>query len=141
MARGEEAEMAARREDPEARTGPAAGDPQRMSEALGDALAACNLDLAAPIARIGDDWTSIVGGEIAAHCRPIGMKGGVLQVDVDSSVWCQQLQLRSPEILAALRRHFGTVAPEDLRFRVGYVPGPTRPAPSREPASERESLE
>jgi predicted nucleic acid-binding Zn ribbon protein len=47
------------------------------------------------------------------------MRGEVLEATVDSSVWCQQLKLRTPEILAALRRELGDAAPADLRLRIG----------------------
>jgi hypothetical protein len=92
------------------------------------------LERAAPGAAIDAQWEALVGEEIAAHCRPVGMKGGVLFADVDSSVWCQQLQLRSPEILAALRRGLGDAAPTDLRLRVGYARAPLgTDAPNQEP--------
>jgi predicted nucleic acid-binding Zn ribbon protein len=48
------------------------------------------------------------------------MRGGVLEVSVDTSVWCQDLQMNRPRLLAALRERLGEDAPEDLRFRVGY---------------------
>ena len=60
-----------------------------------------------------------VGSEVARHCRPTALRGDRLEASVDSSVWCQQLQLRVPEILAALRRLLGDDAPSELWFRVG----------------------
>jgi predicted nucleic acid-binding Zn ribbon protein len=47
------------------------------------------------------------------------MRAGVLEVTVDSSVWCQQLQMRRPELLASLREALGPDAPRDLWLRVG----------------------
>ena len=47
--------------------------------------------------------------------------GEVLELEVDSPVWSQQLQLRKPELLAALERAFGADAPRELRFQVGYA--------------------
>jgi predicted nucleic acid-binding Zn ribbon protein len=73
----------------------------------------------ARVVRIAECWADAVGPEIARHCRPHVMHGGVLEATVDSSVWCQQLQLRKPEILAALRRALGDDAPADLRLRMG----------------------
>jgi predicted nucleic acid-binding Zn ribbon protein len=78
------------------------------------------LDAAAAAFRVGERWEAAVGPEIAGHCRPVGLRGGVLEVVVDSSVWCQQLQLLRPGILEALRRELGEDAPGDLRLRVGY---------------------
>ena len=76
--------------------------------------------------RIGELWDQAVGGQVASHCRPIALRGGRLEALVDSSVWCQQLQLQIPEILASLREVMGEEAPTELRFRVG--PLPERPA-------------
>ena len=73
----------------------------------------------ARVMRIAECWEEAVGAEIAAHCRPTALRGGVLEVTVDSSVWCQQLQLRSPEILEALRAPLTAEAPSELWFRVG----------------------
>ena len=69
--------------------------------------------------RIAERWEEAVGAEIAAHCRPTALRGGVLEVTVDSSVWSQQLQLRGPEILEALRAVLPADAPSELWFRVG----------------------
>ena len=64
--------------------------------------------------RIAQRWEEIVGSEIARHCRPTGVRGGVLEAEVDSSVWSQELSLRTPEILRGLRQAFGDDAPTDL---------------------------
>jgi predicted nucleic acid-binding Zn ribbon protein len=73
----------------------------------------------ARVMRIADRWEEAVGAEIAAHCRPTVLRGGVLEITVDSSVWCQQLQLRGPEILEALRAVLSADAPSELWFKVG----------------------
>jgi predicted nucleic acid-binding Zn ribbon protein len=64
-------------------------------------------------------WGAVVGEEAAAHSRPSALRGGVLEITADSSVWSQQLQLRRPQILAALQRELGERAPTDLWLRVG----------------------
>ncbi len=92
---------------------------------LGDALRAMEIDRAQPAAEAAESWLEAVGAEVARHSRPVGVKAGVLHVEVDSSVWCQQLQLQTPEILTALRGQMEEGrAPTELRFRVGY----TRPS-------------
>lgn len=94
--------------------------PKSVGTALGEALGRLDLDKARSLDEIGSHWSEIVGSEVASHARPVGRKGDVLHVEVDSSVWCQELQLRSPELLRALRDHAGDTAPKDLCFRVGY---------------------
>ena len=69
--------------------------------------------------RIAACWEEAVGVEIASHCQPSALRGAVLEVTVDSSVWSQHLQMRRDEILEGLRGALGADAPADLRFRVG----------------------
>jgi predicted nucleic acid-binding Zn ribbon protein len=69
---------------------------------------------AARAVRLAECWEEAVGPEIACHSRPVAIRGDVLEVSVETSVWCQQLQLRTPEILAALRRVAGEDAPSEV---------------------------
>jgi predicted nucleic acid-binding Zn ribbon protein len=94
-------------------------DPQRASDLIGTVLSDLGLDAAAGVLRIAERWEAIVGPEVARHCQPTALRGRQLEATVDSSVWCQQLQLRSREILAALRRELGAEAPTELWLRVG----------------------
>jgi predicted nucleic acid-binding Zn ribbon protein len=73
----------------------------------------------ARVMRIAEHWEEAVGAGIAARCRPTALRGDVLEVTVESSVWCQQLQLRGPEIIEALRAALPAEAPSELWFRVG----------------------
>lgn len=88
-----------------------------VERVLGD----LGLEAAAHALRVGERWPEAVGPEAAAHARPAGMRGDVLEVEVDTSVWCQQLQLCRPEILDRLGELLGDDAPSDLHFRVGYT--------------------
>lgn len=72
----------------------------------------------AQVIRIWERWEEAVGAEIAAHCRPLALRGDELEVVVESSVWSQELALRTPAILAGLRAAFGDGAPSKLRLRV-----------------------
>lgn len=66
-------------------------------------------------------WPDLVGPEAAAHSEPALLRGAVLEVVVDSSVWAQELKLRQPALLAALRGVLGPAAPSELRLRIGSV--------------------
>ncbi len=100
------------------------GKPQVVGSLLGQVLDELGLEVASQAFRIGEFWCDAVGAEVAAHSRPVGLRGGVLEVSVDSSVWCQQLQMKRREILAALTERMGNDAPKDLRFRLGYTARP-----------------
>lgn len=94
-------------------------EPRRVGDVLGHVLDDLGLEGASAVMRLAERWEAIVGPEVARHCQPSMLRGSVLEATVDSSVWCQQLQLRQREILAALRRELGPEAPTDLRLRVG----------------------
>jgi len=96
------------------------GAPEGVAAVLSRILRGIDLAPAALSAEIARRWEEIVGPEVASHCRPVGLKGEVLHAEVESSVWCQQLQMRTPEILQALRGAMGESAPTALRLRVGY---------------------
>ena len=77
------------------------------------------LEESARVARFAERWAEVVRDDIARHCEPTALQGGVLEATADSSAWCQALRLQSPEILAALKEAFGEQAPTSLRLRVG----------------------
>lgn len=104
------------------------GRPTAFADAVGRVLGELGLDSVAHAHRIGQIWSTVVGEAVAAHCRPIGLRGDVLELMVDSPVWSQQLQMRKPEILAALGRELGSAAPRELRFQVGYVRPRSQPS-------------
>ena len=99
------------------------GRPQAVGSLLDGVLGDLGLESARTSFRVGQIWRDAVGPEVARHARPIGLRGQTLEVEVDTSVWCQQLQLRHLDLLAALRRELGDEAPQALHFRVGYNAG------------------
>lgn len=94
-------------------------EPRPVGALVEGVLGDLGLGAATAVLRIAERWEEVVGVEIARHCQPTALRGTVLEATVDSSVWCQQLQLRRPEILAGLARALGEAAPTDLRLRVG----------------------
>jgi predicted nucleic acid-binding Zn ribbon protein len=94
-------------------------EPRQLGALVAGVLGDLGLDEASAIVRVAQCWEAAVGPEVAAHCRPSALRGTLLEATVDSSVWCQQLQLQSRAILAGLRRELGDAAPSDLRLFVG----------------------
>jgi predicted nucleic acid-binding Zn ribbon protein len=99
--------------------GRAQGEPERVGRIVPRVLEDLGFEAALRVVRIAERWEEAVGPEIARHCRPSALEGATLEATVDSSVWCQELRLRAPEILAALHRVLGDEAPADLRLRLG----------------------
>ena len=104
------------------RRGRRKSQPIQVKNLVQGVLGDLGLEAAARSYRIGEIWEQAVGPQVASHCRPVALRGGLLEARVDSSVWCQQLQLQIPQILASLREVLGDEAPSALRFRVGPLP-------------------
>jgi predicted nucleic acid-binding Zn ribbon protein len=94
-------------------------EPETLGALVPKVLGDLGFATSARVVRLAERWEEAVGAEVARHCQPTALRGGVLEATVDSSVWCQQLQLQRQEILAALRRVAGDDAPADLWLRVG----------------------
>lgn len=93
--------------------------PTAVGEVLPGVLADLGLGEAATAARISEAWAAVVGAEAAAHSWPAALRAGVLDVEVDSSAWAQQIQLRRTALLAELAHRLEADAPRDLRLRLG----------------------
>jgi len=111
--------------------------PTQVRDLLERVLDDLGMEAAARAHRIGQHWEEAVGPEVAAHCQPVGVRNGVLEARVQSSVWAQQLQLRTPEILEALRWVLGDEAPTALRFRVSYSPADSQTSDPKVSHAER----
>ena len=108
--------------------------PVQVKNLVQGVLGDLGLEAAAASYRVGECWEEAVGPQVALHCRPVALRsGGLLEARVDSSVWCQELQLQAPQILASLREVMGDEAPSRLRFRVGPLPITSTSSGSRKP--------
>jgi len=66
-------------------------------------------------------WEDVVGPQIAARTRPVRIREGVLEVNVDQPTWRQQLQLMKPKILAQLNAELGKATIKDIYLKRGKV--------------------
>ncbi len=96
----------------------AKGEPEAIGKLVPRVLHELGFDVSVRVMRVAERWEEAVGPEVASHCRPTALRADRLEVSVDSSVWCQQLQLRAPELLAALREVLGDDAPSHLWFHL-----------------------
>ena len=66
-------------------------------------------------------WEDVVGPQIAARTRPVRIREGVLEVNVDQPTWMQQLQFMKPKILTQLNAELGKATVKDLYLKRGKV--------------------
>jgi predicted nucleic acid-binding Zn ribbon protein len=106
-------------------SGPAADprDPTTTGDLLAGLVKARGWDRTLAEARLFEDWAAVVGPELAAHSRPMSLRGGELTVSASSTAWATQLRLLTSSLLARLAAELGP----ELVARVRVV-GPAAPS-------------
>ncbi len=91
---------------------------RRAPRRLAEALAALSPSLApgTSLARVQAIWEGVAGPAIAAHCTPVGERGGVLALSCDEAVWSAEVELMGPEIVDCVTAALGR--PEIVSMRV-----------------------
>jgi hypothetical protein len=65
-------------------------------------------------------WNSLMDPRVTAHAQPAGLHKGTLFVNVDSSVWLDEIvRYRRKEILDRIQHSFGKEMVKRISFRVG----------------------
>jgi predicted nucleic acid-binding Zn ribbon protein len=95
--------------------------PESVGDLLPRLLDEVGLGATAKAVAVIRAWDEAVGPEFALHCRPDGVRNGVIHARVRDSSWMQALQLERPAIFARLRALLGESAPRDMRLRIGPV--------------------
>ena len=65
------------------------------------------------------EWAEIVGRKVAEHARAVRVDTGRLFVEVDSSVWSQELTLMKRGILRQINDRIGRNAINNIHFVLG----------------------
>jgi predicted nucleic acid-binding Zn ribbon protein len=68
------------------------------------------------------NWSTLVGGDIAEHTKPVALEGGALTVQAESTAWATQLRLLQRQILKRIADGVGN----DVVRRI-KVQGPAAP--------------
>ncbi|MEI6830493.1 MAG: DUF721 domain-containing protein [Synechococcaceae cyanobacterium ELA445] len=84
------------------------------------------------LAGLWQAWPRIAGPQLAPHCRPLQLSGGLLTVGASHPQWLQGLQYNRHQLLGALRGAGFTV--KDLRFRQVQPFAPVPPGAEAEAA-------
>jgi predicted nucleic acid-binding Zn ribbon protein len=110
--------------------GPGADDPQPLGRLVDSLVSDQDWTAHTRVGAVFGRWDSLVGADIAAHCRPETLTEGELLVVAESTAWATQLRLLAPTILGRLRAQVGGDVVTRLR-----VVGPTAPSWKKGPRS------
>ena len=80
---------------------------EAVGPVLGDLLEGLGLEHRMREFRAVEIWEATVGEPVAQRTRPVGIRDGVLFVEVSSSVWMQELVLLRDEIVERLNANLG----------------------------------
>ncbi len=98
-------------------------DPQRLDRLMSRLVAERGWATDVAVHGLFSRWDSIVGAEVAQHCRPEQFVDGRLAVRADSTAWASQMRLLAPTVLVRLGEELG----EDTVTRI-EVRGPQPPS-------------
>jgi predicted nucleic acid-binding Zn ribbon protein len=77
-------------------------------------------------------WPTLVGEDLASHCRPIKLEDGELTIEAESTAWATQLRLLSGKLLHRIGHEVG----RDVVKRI-HVHGPVAPSWAKGPKRVR----
>ena len=92
----------------------ASGGPRPVRDSLDGLARRLGAPQAAAVSAVFSGWEEAVGPAVAAHCRPLSLREGVLTVSVEQAAWATQLRYLGADIV----RRLGEVAGEGLVTRL-----------------------
>jgi predicted nucleic acid-binding Zn ribbon protein len=103
--------------------GPDPRDPQPFGAVLAKLLQLRGWQQPAARARLFELWPSVVGADVAQHCRPVKLEEGQLTIEAESTAWATQIRLLSRTLLGRISADLGA----DLVTTIA-VHGPVSPS-------------
>jgi|SRR5581483_7716103 len=89
---------------------------EHVSELLDPALKSMGVRHEVRSAQLHDVFVEVVGSALSSHCSAVSLDRGALLIATTNSALAHQLQLESPQIIAALNERLGAGAVRRLRF-------------------------
>lgn len=92
--------------------------PSSVADVLGavvEGLGAPSVDV---LVLVHERWTEVVGAEVAAHVRPVGIDGATLKIAAESPTWASHLRWSESEIVARLASLLGRSEIDSVTVRV-----------------------
>ena len=90
----------------------------RVGEILPRVLELMGLDDKFEEARLIQGWAEVVGPVIAQRSRPRVLRDGILFIEVENSVWMQELWFHQRQIIERLKKEFPKVEVKGIRLEI-----------------------
>ncbi len=93
---------------------------RRAGDVLPALMKDLRLDARQAEAEVVKVWNSLIDPAVTAHAQPANLHKGTLFVNVDNSVWLNEIvRYRRKEILDRLQHSFGKNVVQKISFRIG----------------------
>lgn len=92
--------------------------PRSLSELLPSVAGALGAPSVDVLVLVHERWSEVVGEEVAAHARPIGIDGPTLKVVADNPTWASHLRWAESEMVDRLAALLGRREIENVNVRV-----------------------
>lgn len=102
--------------------GPDARDPQRLGIEIERLVVDRGWTEPVAVGGVIGRWESVVGPDVAAHCRPESFTEGVLTVRTDSTAWATQVRLLSPALMGRMAQEVGEGTVRSILVRGPVAP-------------------
>ncbi|MFL5885992.1 MAG: DciA family protein [Thermoleophilaceae bacterium] len=76
------------------------------------------------LARVQGTWAEVAGPAVGAEAQPVSERAGTVTFECRSSVWAQELELLSGDLLERLNEALGGPSVKALRFVAGGLRRP-----------------
>jgi predicted nucleic acid-binding Zn ribbon protein len=90
----------------------------RVGEILPRVLQLLGLDNKFEEVKLMQGWAEVVGAVIAKKSRPRMLRDGILFIEVENSVWMQELWFRQKQIVDRIKKEYPKVEIKGIRLEI-----------------------
>ena len=90
----------------------------RVGEILPRVLELMGLEDKFEEARLLKGWAEVVGAAIAKKSRARSLRDGILYIEVENSVWMQELWFRQKQIIERIKKDFPNIDIRGIRLEI-----------------------
>ena len=82
------------------------------------------------IMKLYEDWETVVGPIVSQHAKLISIMPPIITVEIGHTVWMQEMTMRKPQIIEALKEYYGQSIIEDMKVQLPRRPLGTQVSPA-----------
>ena len=95
-----------------------AGEPVSIGDALERVQAELGLPQTDVLRTLSNEWSAVVGTDVAAHARLVAVRDATVSIAVDSPLWATQLRYLEADIVERANALVGTDVVQAIHVRV-----------------------